>query len=234
VDTPSQLSDTFRLGYLAAKTALASPPPAVVQGEREALMSALKEAATSLETLSSLSGRNSYGDPPIKTHMDTFLDVRLYAAARAKVAREAIAALGASTPATADKSTLKRLVTQVFGEGWQITPTVLDKRATPAEPTEHLMDALVEIAEFAHDKSTGPAVPDALWEIRDMAYGALASVEPATPPAESADARIERDVLLRVIQRLNGNPYNLTKSECISEVEAMRAAMGTPPAGEQG
>lgn len=28
-----------------------------------------------------------------------------------------------------------------------------------------------EIGDFAHDRSTGPAVPDDLWEIRRMAYG---------------------------------------------------------------
>lgn len=41
----------------------------------------------------------------------------------------------------------------------------------------------------------------------------------------------EADVLLRVIQRLNGNPYSLTKSECIHEVEQMRnaALAATPP-----
>jgi len=30
---------------------------------------------------------------------------------------------------------------------------------------------LQEIGDFAHDHSTGPAVPDALWEVRAMAYG---------------------------------------------------------------
>lgn len=32
--------------------------------------------------------------------------------------------------------------------------------------------ALCAIGDFAHDKSTGPAVPDALWEVRGMAYDA--------------------------------------------------------------
>jgi hypothetical protein len=52
---------------------------------------ALNDAATSLETISRLAGRVTYGDPPIETYMSTFSDVRLYAAARAKVAREALA-----------------------------------------------------------------------------------------------------------------------------------------------
>lgn len=36
---------------------------------------------------------------------------------------------------------------------------------------ERLNDLLTEIGNKAHDASTGPALPDALWEIRAMAYG---------------------------------------------------------------
>lgn len=50
----------------------------------------LKDAAQSLETVASLSGRKSYGMPPIETYMETFMEVRAYAAARAGVAREVI------------------------------------------------------------------------------------------------------------------------------------------------
>lgn len=56
------------------------------------LVKAARAAATSLETISRLAGRKTYGDPPIKTFMDSFMDVRLYAAARARAAREDIAA----------------------------------------------------------------------------------------------------------------------------------------------
>ena len=31
-------------------------------------------------------------------------------------------------------------------------------------------DLLIEIGDFAHNESTGPSVPDALWKIREMAY----------------------------------------------------------------
>ena len=41
-------------------------------------------------------------------------------------------------------------------------------------------ETLAEIGDFAHDKSTGPAVPDDLWEIRSMAYTAA---EPAISAA---------------------------------------------------
>ena len=46
--------------------------------------------------------------------------------------------------------------------------------------SSRLNEALKEIGDYAHDRSTGPVVPDALWEIRSMAYDAI---EDATPPA---------------------------------------------------
>jgi len=36
-----------------------------------------------------------------------------------------------------------------------------------------MREAIKDIGDFAHDRSTGPAVPDALWEIRRMAYTVL-------------------------------------------------------------
>jgi len=53
-------------------------------------------------------------------------------------------------------------------------------------------DTLKRIGDYAHDKSTGPAVPDALWEIRAMAYeefarpspGAASNGGPALPPTQ--------------------------------------------------
>ena len=35
---------------------------------------------------------------------------------------------------------------------------------------ERYAELLTEIGNYAHDHSTGPAVPDALWTIREMAY----------------------------------------------------------------
>lgn len=35
---------------------------------------------------------------------------------------------------------------------------------------DRLYELLIEIGNYAHDHSTGPAVPDALWTIRGMAY----------------------------------------------------------------
>jgi hypothetical protein len=36
--------------------------------------------------------------------------------------------------------------------------------------SQRLRDLLTEVAEYAHQHSTGPAVPDALWEVRQKAY----------------------------------------------------------------
>jgi len=38
---------------------------------------------------------------------------------------------------------------------------------------DRLQSCLGDIGDFAHDRSTGPAVPDALWEVRDMAYAGV-------------------------------------------------------------
>ena len=44
-----------------------------------------------------------------------------------------------------------------------------------AKEIERLLEVLREIGDFAHDKSTGPEVPDALWEVRHMAYESLSA-----------------------------------------------------------
>jgi hypothetical protein len=58
---------------------------------------------------------------------------------------------------------------------------------------------------------------DLAWALWRERAALAAQPAPVNAPAEA-------DLLLRVIQRLNSNPYSLTKSECISEVQAMRDA----------
>jgi hypothetical protein len=53
-----------------------------------------------------------------------------------------------------------------------------------AKRVEQLETLLTEIGNYAHDQSTGPAVPDEFWSIRDMAYSGL----------ETSDERRERVV----------------------------------------
>ena len=59
--------------------------------------------------------------------------------------------------------------------------------ADQRERIEELEQALSEIASFAHDNSTGPAIPDAFWSIRDMAYRPFET-------HEQTNARIKREV----------------------------------------
>lgn len=42
---------------------------------------------------------------------------------------------------------------------------------------EELEERLLEIGNFAHDWSSGPAIPDEMWAIRDMAYEMLETPE---------------------------------------------------------
>ncbi len=59
--------------------------------------------------------------------------------------------------------------------------------------------ALESIGDYAHDKSTGPAVPDALWEIRSMAYDAIEdTTQPAQPaPVQPVAWRVKVETKLR-------------------------------------
>ena len=58
---------------------------------------------------------------------------------------------------------------KIDGE-WRNCHSVIKSQAAEIE---RLKNSLQEIAELAHDKSTGPAVPDVCWEIRRMAYDAI-------------------------------------------------------------
>jgi hypothetical protein len=82
-------TDYAWIGYQAATLAAQARTAEVV----ERAVEAAHDAATSLETIGSLAGRTAYGDPPIKTYMETFMDVRLYANARAGAARASITEL---------------------------------------------------------------------------------------------------------------------------------------------
>lgn len=72
-----------------------------------------------------------------------------------------------------------------------------------------MVEALRKIGDFAHDKSTGPAVPDALWEIRSMAYDAMIEfrlmegvAHPPVPTAQPDLIKNERDKLRAFAQEI--------------------------------
>ena len=48
---------------------------------------------------------------------------------------------------------------------------------------KELESALWDVADFAHARSTGPAVPDDLWEVRRMASAPLFPPAPEVPRA---------------------------------------------------
>lgn len=66
----------------------------------EALIKIANDAASSLDAISSLAGRKTYGDPAIETYMETPPEIRAYAKSRAMVSRADLAALIATPPAS--------------------------------------------------------------------------------------------------------------------------------------
>ena len=96
------------------------------------LMEALKDAATSLETINRLAGKSSYGvneDGPIPTCMGHHDEVRAYAGARAGVARAAITDPSAQVAVSAISF-------------WEIAiKTALGKLALQGATPETLVDA---------------------------------------------------------------------------------------------
>lgn len=54
------------------------------------------------------------------------------------------------------------------------------------EECDRLHELLLDIGHYAHDHSTGPAVPDPLWAVREMAYGATPDLPPNAPGKPTA------------------------------------------------
>ncbi len=98
--------------------------------------------------------------------------------------------------------------------------------AAPGGEPVAMREALRAIGDYAHDKSTGPAVPDALWEVRSMAYEALDADSFVTePPMEMWLCESERLVLHR------DQPYIFrVDPECASCAKV--AAAYTEPLGD--
>lgn len=62
-----------------------------------------------------------------------------------------------------------------------------------AEQNQHLVLVLKDIGDFSHDRSQGPAVPDALWEVRRIAYEALDLPDLASPVLNRENSNILRE-----------------------------------------
>lgn len=102
-----------------------------------------------------------------------------------------------------------------------------------SESNQEHFNTLEELAEeirLMADKAAPASCdrPPAGWAVRAHWARRPCAAAPAAPAVDAAG------VLLTVIQRLNQNPYSLTKSECISEVEDMRDAALAAQAKEGG
>ena len=63
-------------------------------------------------------------------------------------------------------------IDRLFLELSQVTQATTAKELALQNEVAALREQLRQIGDYTHDHSTGPAVPDALWEVRSMAYGA--------------------------------------------------------------
>ncbi len=57
----------------------------------------------------------------------------------------------------------------------EVVVDLINERDEARAERDAALAALKDIGDFAHCRSTGPAVPDAMWEIRRMAYDELAA-----------------------------------------------------------
>ena len=58
---------------------------------------------------------------------------------------------------------------KLVGDGCEVCNSTKSLECAKRTITD-LKERLCEIGDYAHENSTGPAVPDALWTVREMAY----------------------------------------------------------------
>lgn len=99
-------------------------------------------------------------------------------------------------------------------------PFGLRRRAmalTEKTPLTVVADTLVEIA----DVLAGNAGEMAVDHIRNLADQARAEAKAGARTPQPGSDTTRRDTLLDVLQALNGNPYSLTKRECVDIVRGL-------------
>ena len=62
-----------------------------------------------------------------------------------------------------------------------------------AAQNQQLLAVIEDIGDFAHDRSTGPAVEDGLWEVRRLAYDVLSFSDRASQHLNRVKAEALRD-----------------------------------------
>lgn len=70
--------------------------------------------------------------------------------------------------------------------GYGKAPKFVYTAPVSAGDAQHYEAVLRQIGDYAHDHSTGPAVPDALWAVRSLAYDALSDAPVAAQKADDA------------------------------------------------
>lgn len=106
---------------------------------------------------------------------DSDLMVHFARSIEARVRQQFAAAQPAAAGASASDAARLALsdVDPVVLECWKLQGRTVGAMLDDAQADViELQDKLREIGDYAHDRSTGPAVPDALWEVRSMAYAA--------------------------------------------------------------
>jgi hypothetical protein len=109
----------------------------------------------------------------IKTMCDAFQKGEGYTLSHAAVSALAHTLIGARVRAERlvqerDEAREKNWADHYFRQWQEAQEQIKQLKDTPE--ADRLRELLTEIAEIAHQHSTGPTVPDVLWEIRQMAY----------------------------------------------------------------
>jgi hypothetical protein len=114
---------------------------------------------------------------------------------------------------------------------WQEAQEQLKKLRSEPE-ADRLRALLTEIAEYAHENSTGPTVPDALWEIRQMAYEIPTRTEEVEQSVMASGTKI---VFIRATVHANASDLgvivkhdacNTYRVQCDNRPEFFRAVHG--------
>jgi hypothetical protein len=108
--------------------------------------------------------------------------------------------------AHANQGADERLVDLEAAES-ELQPALETIAARDAE-IDRLHDTLIAIGDFAHDRSAGPAVVDALWEVRSMAYEGISQPAPAPEAAQPADTEAQVQAVVKLVVEAQQDAYH--------------------------
>ena len=170
--TTEQYQIGYEAGYSEGFDAGVKPADGYITIPREtfdAMREALKEAATSLETISRLAGRTHYvfdDGERLETHMGNYDQLRGYATSRASVAREVLSAAKAVVPQAqysidADPQGIRaRVVSAVVGA------MAYGASNTNKPPEGHWLNELWDIARVDANRVQPQAQGEVSWNLK--------------------------------------------------------------------